>query len=153
MSATTSVNDEFVQRLRNACRQSIGAVSNLDGAQLQRSLRTQMEPLHAVFRPQLSLDGMPDAEAVVTLMKDSRPSMAEIIEDLHINSAFAIPDGCPPVEWTRLKSAIQTLREFSDKYSGTEDREDIIFQLTNPSIVVEVVSQFLDGSFEWNRGL
>lgn len=262
MSATTSVNDEFVRRLRNACRQSIEAVRNLDGAsdpqdirilaaigeqftsgssleqaveqelslpvigtflgqtqgrlmtaqshsaesereklkhalsqldsldsdwmahveasrdgidgraevsimstvvdmlhgsvghlpnqELQRSLRPQMEPLQAVFRPQHSLDGMPDAEAVATLMKNSRPSMAEIMEDLHINTAFAIPDGCPPLEWTRLKSAIQTMREFLDKYSGMEDKGDIIFQLTNPSIVVEVVSAIRDGSWDWS---
>ncbi|RSH92843.1 hypothetical protein EHS25_008289 [Saitozyma podzolica] len=81
-----------------------------------KSLWTQMEPLQATFRPHLSLGGMPDAEAVVTLMKNSRPSMAQIIEDLHINSVFAIPDGCPPLEWKRLRLAIQTLRKFSDKY-------------------------------------
>jgi hypothetical protein len=124
------------------------SVGHLPDQGMQKSLWTQMEPLQATFRPHLSLGGMPDAEAVVTLMKNSRPSMAEIIEDLHINSAFAIPDGCPPLEWKRLRLAIQTLRKFSDKYSGLEDREDIIFQLTNPSIVVEVVSAIRDGSWD-----
>jgi hypothetical protein len=130
-----------------------GSVGHLPDQEMQRSLKSKMEPLQAAFRPQLSMDGMPDAPAVVTLMIYGRPSMVEIIEDLDRTSGSEPTNGCPLLEWTRLTLAIQALRDFTDRYSGMEDRQDVIFQLTNPLMVVEVVSESLDGSFDWSQEL
>lgn len=126
------------------------SVGHLPDPEMQRSLWMQMEPLQAAFQPELSMDGMPDAAAVVTLLKDNQPSMAKIIEDLDTTASSGSVDGCPPLEWTRFSLAIQALRDFTDMYSKVEDREDIVFQLTNPPIVLEVLSQFLHGSFDWS---